>query len=144
MKSTARLFAVLVLFTSVILAQQPVGGEYQPKFPGDPAKSNEEAVALGYMRVVINAEKNYSKKHAGAYAPTLAALVGQGSFTKRMLDPNRGDYKAKYRSTGKGFELWMTPTQFSPTQRAFYVDEKGSIRADAEKQASAESPSVKD
>jgi hypothetical protein len=148
MRLSARLFGVVVLFASLMFAQQPIGGEYQPKFPGDPAKSNEEAVALGYMRVVVNAEKNYTRKHGGAYAPTLSALVGQGSFTKRMVDPNRGDYKAKYRAKNKGnekgYELWMTPEQFSPTHRAFYVDEKGTIRADAEKQASAESPSVKD
>ncbi len=145
MKTAARLFAVVLLLATFIFAQQPIQGEYQPKFPGDPAKSNEEAAALGYMRVVINANKNYSKKHGGEYAPSLAALVGQGSFTKRMVDPNRGDYKAKYKSTGKNYELWMTPTDnFSPTHRAFYVDEKGSIRADSEKQASAESPSVKE
>lgn len=147
MRSIATLFGMVVLFAVLIFAQQPVGGEYQPKFPGDPAKSNEEAAALGYMRVVINAEKNYLKKHPGSYAPTLSALVGQGSFTKRMVDPNRGDYKVKYRAKGgkeKGYELWMTPEQFSPTHRAFYVDEKGSIRADAEKQAGPQSPSVKD
>lgn len=145
MKTTTRLFGVVLLLATFMIAQQPIQGEYQPKFPGDPAKSNEEAAALGYMRVVINANKNYSKKHGGAYAPSLAALVGQGSFTKRMVDTNRGDYKAKYKSTGKSYELWMTPTEnFSPTHRAFYVDEKGSIRADAEKQAAAESPSVKE
>ena len=30
---------------------------YQPKFPGDPARSDSEAQALGYMRVVIRAQK---------------------------------------------------------------------------------------
>ncbi len=146
MRMIARQLGIALLLATFMFAQQPIGGEYQPKFPGDPAKSNEEAAALGYMRVVINAQKNYSKKHAGEFAPTLAALVGQGSFTKRMVDPNRGDYKVKYRAKGKekGYELWMTPEQFAPTHRAFYVDEKGSIRADAEKQASADSPSVKD
>ena len=147
MKTLAKLLAVALLLSAVIFAQQPAQGEYQPKFAGDPAKSNEEAAALGYMRVVINANKLYSRKHAGDYAPALASLVGQGSFTKRMVDPNRGDYKVKYRlnpKDKKGYELWMTPDQFSPTHRAFYVDEKGSIRADDTKQATAESPSVKD
>lgn len=146
MRSFAKLFGVAVLLSAVMFAQQPVQGEYQPKFPGDPAKSNEEAAALGYMRVVINANKLYSRKHNGEYAPALASLVGQGSFTKRMVDPNRGDYKVKYhvKAKEKGYELWMTPDQFSPAHRAFYVDEKGSIRADDTKQAGAESPSVKD
>lgn len=145
MKTVIKFLGVTLLFTAVMFAQLPAQGEYQPKFPGDPAKSNEEAAALGYMRVVVNAEKLYSRKHGSKYASSLYSLVGHGSFTKRMVDPNRGDYKVKYHSTGKDYELWLTPTQeFSPTHRAFFVDEKGSIRADAEKQASAESPSVKD
>ena len=145
MKTFTTLLGITLLLSAVMFAQLPAQGEYQPKFPGDPAKSNEEAAALGYMRVVINAEKLYSRKHNGEYAPTLSSLVAHGSFTKRMVSPDRGDYKVKYHSTGKGYELWLTPTQeFSPTHRAFFVDEKGSIRADAEKQASAESPSVKD
>jgi hypothetical protein len=32
--------------------QQPA---YQPKFPGDPARSESEAKALGYMRTVLRA-----------------------------------------------------------------------------------------
>ena len=30
---------------------------YQPKFKGDPAKSDSEAAALGYMRTVLRAQK---------------------------------------------------------------------------------------
>lgn len=145
MKTVTKFLGVTLLFTAVMFAQLPVQGEYQPKFPGDPAKSNEEAAALGYMRVVVNAEKLYSRKHGGEYPASLSSLVGHGSFTKRMVDPNRGDYKVRYHSTGKAYELWLTPTeQFSPTHRAFFVDEKGSIRADETKQAGPESPSVKD
>jgi hypothetical protein len=145
MRSIAKLTGVVLLVAAVMFAQQPSAGEYQPKFPGDPAKSDQEAAALGYMRVVVNAEKLYSRKHGGAFAPTLSALVAHGSFTKRMVNPDRGDYKVKYRATGKGYELWLTPTQeFSPTHRAFFVDEKGSIRADEMKQAGPESPSVKE
>lgn len=145
MRFIAKVTGIVLLFAAVMFAQQPAAGEYQPKFPGDPAKSDQEASALGYMRVVVNAEKLYSRKHGGAYAPTLSTLVGHGSFTKRMVNPDRGDYKVKYRATGKGYELWLTPTQeFSPVHRAFFVDEKGSIRADETKQAGPESPSVKE
>jgi hypothetical protein len=45
---------------------------YQPKFAGDPARSDAEAGALGYMRVVTRAQKDYYKKH-NEYAPTLYA-----------------------------------------------------------------------
>ncbi|HEX8924565.1 MAG TPA: hypothetical protein VF786_02175, partial [Terriglobales bacterium] len=51
--------ASIVLLAAVMLAQQT----YQPKFPGDPARSDKEAAALGYMRVVLNSEKIYKQRH---------------------------------------------------------------------------------
>jgi len=62
---------------------------YQPKFRGDPARSDPEAAALGYMRTVLRAQKLYKKKN-GRYAASLAELVHTGSFTRRMVNPNRG------------------------------------------------------
>jgi type II secretory pathway pseudopilin PulG len=138
MVRSSRQVVVLLALVAFAFAQ-----DYTPKFPGDPARSNSEAAALGYMRVVVNAERQYHKRHA-QYATSLAALVNQGSFTKRMVNPNRGDYTARFKSDGKGFSLWMTPTAApSPTQRAFYVDDRGTIRAEEDKSATAESPSVK-
>lgn len=130
--------AVLLVLAAVAFAQ-----DYTPKFPGDPARSNSEAAALGYMRVVVNAQRQYHRKH-DAYATSLAALVNQGSFTKRMVSPNRGDYTSRFKSDGKNFSLWMTPTATpDSTHRAFFVDDRGTIRAEEDKPATAESPSVK-
>jgi hypothetical protein len=119
------------------------GGEssYTPKFKGDPARSDSEAAALGYMRVVVNAQKNYKKKHAG-YATSLAALVNQGSFTKRMVATTRGDYSVKFKGEKDGYSLWMTPTTIDTTHRAFFVDESGKIKGEEDKQASASSPGI--
>jgi hypothetical protein len=36
---------------------------YQPKFDHDPARSESEAQALGYMRVVLRAQREYKKRH---------------------------------------------------------------------------------
>ena len=60
-------------------AQTPAAeqGQYTPKFPGDPARSDSEAGALGYMRVVVRAQKLYNKKH-DSYATSLADLVNTG------------------------------------------------------------------
>src|SRR5215467_10473693 len=78
--------------------QTPSTPAYQPKFAGDPARSDSEAAALGYMRVVVRAQKEYYKKH-DKYANSLAALVGHGSFTKRMAETSeRGDYSVGFRS----------------------------------------------
>ncbi len=116
---------------------------YTPKFKGDPAKSNSEAAALGYMRTVVNAQRQYKKKN-GKYASSLTALVGQGSFTKRMVASDRGDYKVGFRGKPDGFVLTMTPEQFDAEHRAFFVDERGTIRYDETQAANASSPPVKE
>ncbi len=139
---TALKYLPVVLLLSALAVAQAAPQEYKPKFPSDPARSETEASALGYMRVVVNAEKLYSRKHGGDYAASLSALVGQGSFTKRMTETNRGEYKVRYKGTAKGYSLWLTPTEIAPDRRAFFVDEKGSIRAEETKEAGPESPSV--
>ena len=128
----------------VLLAVTATGWsqEYQPKFKGDPAKSDSEAAALGFMRTVVSAEKDYQKKKK-SYAPTLSDLVGQGSFTKRMAaSKKRGDYTVSYKQKGDGYHLTMTPDQIDATHRSFYVDESGKIKAEEDKPATESSPSV--
>src|SRR5437667_9432861 len=85
---------------------------YKPKFPGDPARSNSEAAALGYMRTFLRAEKLYKKKN-NHFATSLADLVHTGSFTRRMVNPDRGDYTVGFRAhkDKDTFELTMTPKQ---------------------------------
>src|SRR5580704_12919397 len=96
--------AIVLLISLAAAAQTP----YQPKFKGDPAKSDSEAAALGYMRTVLRAQKIYYKKN-NKYAASLADLVHTGSFTKRMVNPNRGDYSVGFRPNKDGFELTLTP-----------------------------------
>ncbi len=92
------LIAASVAVSAQTESSQPA---YQPKFHGDPAHSDSEAVALGYMRVVIRAQKEYHKKY-DKYAATLADLVGGArSFTKRMTQTDRGDYTVSFRSIKK-------------------------------------------
>ncbi len=143
MKSLMWSFIVTILLTSFALTQEAPTTGYKPKFAGDPARSDAEAAAMGFMRVVVNAQKNYSHKHAGQYATSLNALVGQGSFTKRMLQPKRGDYTVKFKGTSKEYSLWMTPATISPTNRAFFVDDSGVIKAEEDKPATPDSPKAK-
>ena len=115
---------------------------YQPKFPGDPARSGSEAAALGYMRTVIRAQREYKKKNA-KFAPSLNALVHTGSFTRRMSKTDRGDYTVSFQSKKDGFELALTPKQMDSAHRSFYADEDGVIHAEEDKAASETSPTVK-
>ena len=116
---------------------------YQPKFPGDPARSDSEAGALGYMRVVIRAQKLYQKKH-DEYATSLKDLVNTGSFTRRMAaTTERGDYTVGFKGKKDNYVLTMTPKNVDAEHRSFYADEDGVIHGDETKAADASSPKVK-
>jgi hypothetical protein len=133
-----RTAAVIFVLVSWAAAQ----GAYTPKFNGDPAHSNAEAAALGYMRTVLGAQREYKKKHVD-YATSLAALVHSGSFTKRMTKTDRGDYTVHFRGTKDKFSLQMIPRVFDTDHRAFFADETGRIRVENEQPATAESPIAK-
>jgi hypothetical protein len=123
------------------------GGTYQPKFAGDPARSESEALALAYMRTMLRAQREYKKRH-DKYADSLTALAGTGSFTKRMASTtDRGDYTVSFRphkeKDKEEFVLTMTPKQLDAEHRSFYAEEDGVIHADDQKAADADSPKIK-
>jgi hypothetical protein len=131
--------------TAAAPAQEPAtptpASTYTPKFHGDPAHSDSEAAALAYMRVVMRAEAGFNK-HYGHYALTLAQLVHSGTFTQRMLNPDRGDYTVGYKGKNDNFILSMTPKNLDPQHRSFYVENDGKIHADETKAADGDSPVV--
>jgi hypothetical protein len=121
----------------------PPAGTYQPKFPGDPARSESEAQALGYMRVVLRAQREYKKRH-DKFAENLESLAGTGSFTKRMAhSTDRGDYTASFRTHKDGFVLTMTPKHLDAEHRSFYAEDDFIIHADDQKAADSDSPKIK-
>jgi hypothetical protein len=148
------LFITLAVLTLAVtmpgLGRQSVGQQlfaqqtsaYTPKFPGDPARSDSEAAALAYMRVVLRAQHRFQKQY-GHFAVTLAELVHSGSFTKRMVDPNRGDYAAAFKGKKDSFVLTMTPKQLDAEHRSFYAEDDGKIHGDEEKSADDKSPILK-
>lgn len=152
MNRPALILPVLTLtFASVVLAQQsepapPAPGSaptsYTPKYKGDPAQSDSEFAALAYMRVVIRAEKAFNKQY-GHYALTLNELVHSGTFTKRMVNPNRGDYTVGYKGKKDSYILTMMPKTLDATHRSFYAEDDGKIHADDSKPADKDSPVVR-
>jgi hypothetical protein len=127
--------------TPALPAQAPTA-TYQPKFTGDPARSDSEAAALAYMRVVLRAQHRFEKQY-GHFATSLSELVHSGSFTKRMVNPDRGDYTASFRGKKDSFILTMTPQHLDAEHRSFYAEDDGRIHGDEEKPADADSPIVK-
>jgi hypothetical protein len=124
-------------------AQEPAP-TYQPKYKGDPARSDSEFQAIAYMTVVLRAQHHFQKQY-GHYAMSLAELVHTGTFTKRMVDPNRSDYTAHFKGKEKddSFVLTMTPQHQDAQHRSFYAEDDGKIHADEEKAADGDSPVVK-
>src|SRR5215467_11579641 len=130
-----------VLLAALVAAQTA----YQPKFKGDPARSDSEAAALGYMRTFLRAQRMYKKKN-GHYATTLMELAKTGSFTKRMASStDRGDYTVKFRPHKEKdtFEVTMIPKQQDATHRSFFSDDQGKIRVDEQKEADQSSEVLK-
>jgi hypothetical protein len=126
---------------SALVAQTPESA-YKPKFPGDPARSDSEAAALAYMRVVLRAQRQFNKQYEH-FATSLTELVHSGSFTKRMVNPDRGDYTVTFKGKKDSFVLTMMPKQLDASHRSFYAEDDGKIHADEEKPADANSPVVK-
>src|SRR5580700_2219925 len=124
------------------LSAQTPAAEYKPKFTGDPARSDSEAAALAYMRVVIRAQRQFNKQY-DHFATSLPELVHSGSFTKRMVNPDRGYYTASFEGKEDSYILTMTPKQLDAQHRSFYAEDDGKIHADEEKPADANSPVVK-
>ncbi|HZZ16328.1 MAG TPA: hypothetical protein VFE08_10240 [Candidatus Sulfotelmatobacter sp.] len=154
--SVIRFFAILATLalaasilgpsSPALALQTPSGnsqpGTYQPKFHGDPARSDSEAAALAYMRVVIRAQRQFNKQY-NHFATTLNDLVHSGTFTKRMVNPDRGDYTVDFHGKKDSYVLTMMPKQLDATHRSFYAEDDGKIRADEEKLADSKSPILK-
>lgn len=150
------LAAMLVLVAVLASPQQqnsplaqpgpPQQQAYQPKFKNDAARSESEFIAMAYMRTLLDAQRKYYKRH-DKYAPSLYTLVGSGSFTRRMVKTDRGDYTVSFRletkSSHPGFSLQLTPKQFDSTHRAFWINETGIFHVDGDEPATAESPVLK-
>lgn len=119
----------------------PSGPVYQPKYHGDPARSDSESAALAYMRVVMRAQVGFNK-HYGHYATSLTQLVHSGTFTQRMVNPDRGDYTVGFKSKKDNFVLTMTPKLLDPQHRSFYAENDGKIHAEETKPADPDSPVV--
>jgi hypothetical protein len=150
-KSGTHFFSVILSLAmaaaNIFLLTPPLAGQtsastYQPKFTGDPARSESEAAALAYMRVVLRAQHRFEKQY-GHFATSLTELVHSGSFTKRMVDPHRGDYTAGFKGKKDSFILTMTPEHLDAEHRSFYAEDDGKIHADEEKPADLNSPIVK-
>ncbi len=116
---------------------------YQPKFPGDPAHSDSEAIALGYMRTVLRAQHTYKVKN-GKYADSLADLVHTGTIHPPHGQPRSRRLHRQFPSPqGRIRPAAYTQAAWTPDHRSFYAKEDGVIHGDEQKAADENSPRVK-
>lgn len=139
-----RVVPAVALLLTLALGAAAAQTTYQPKFKGDPARSDSEANALGYLRTFLRAQKTYKRKN-NHYATSLLDLVHTGTFTRRMATTDQGDYTVKFTAHKEKdtFEMVMIPKQQDATHRSFFSDQEGKIRADEQTVASASSPILK-
>ena len=123
-----------ILFLAPAAAQEQAAAE--------DFRSPSEKAAVGYVRTVLYAQRLYRKKHT-KYAPSLHALVGSGSFTRRMTRTDRGDYTVQFSGGGGGFRVALTPKTFDAEHRAFYGDDSGTVRVEENQPATRQSPPFK-
>jgi hypothetical protein len=114
---------------------------YHPKYHSDPARSDSEFAALAYMRVVMRAQMLFNKQY-GHFATSLTQLVHTGTFTQRMVNPERGDYTVGFKSKKDNFVLTLTPKVLDPQHRSFYAENDGKIHGDESKAADGDSAVV--
>lgn len=136
----ARFLPLAVLVGVVAVAAQAPRPSYLDAFPA--ARSRSEAVALGYINTVQNAQADYRKRR-GRYAGSLSALINYGSFTRRMARTDRRDYTVTFRGGSGGYSVQMIPKVFEPTRRSFYSDQGGVVRVAEDAPADADSPVLK-
>ena len=140
---TRRAFLATIA-TMLITVLASAQAAYQPKYKGDPARSDSEALAIAYIKTFLRAQHAYKKKNQH-YATSLLELRKTGSFTPRMANPDRGDYTVQFKPHKEKdtFEITLVPKQIAPDHRSFYSDNEGKIRADEQNEANEGSPLLK-
>ncbi len=136
---------VLAAFSVVLAAVMATAQTtYQPRYKGDPARSDSEFLAVAYTKTFLRAQHLYKKKNAH-FADSLMELTKTGSFTRRMANPDRGDYTVKFHANKEKdmFEITMVPKLQDAQHRSFFSDQEGKIRADEQKEADENSPLLK-
>ena len=131
-----------LLAMGVAHAQAGATGQDQASSQESATPSRSEVVATGYLHTLLTAQREYQKKH-DEYATSLRALVGSGSFTRRLAETDRRDYTVQFHSTGKAFSVALVPKQFDADHASFFMDETGVIRTEPDKIATSSSPTVR-
>ena len=140
MKNTA-LATLFLLLASCSSSTQTTSTTSAPA-PAPAAKAPDEAAALKIVKDTVNAETDYFKRNR-RYALTYEELVDAHLMMEEPSTTATGyEFKLRPAANAQSYKLLANPANPSPTTKFFFTDQKGEIKAEQGKEATADSPNV--
>lgn len=106
------------------------------------SKAPDESAALDTIAKINDAETNYFRRNR-RYAITLDELVDAHLLTSVPGPSDTGyDFTLRPSADAQTYKLAINPAAPTPTARHFFTDESGTIRAEAGRDATSDSPKI--
>jgi hypothetical protein len=112
--------------------------------PGQPSNSKapDESAALDTIAKVNDAESSYFRRNR-RYALSFDELVEAHLLNSVPASAQTGyDFTLRPSADAQTYKLAVNPSSPSPTARHFFSDESGTVRAEAGRDAAADSPKI--
>jgi hypothetical protein len=112
--------------------------------PAQPSSSKapDESAALDTIAKVNDAESSYFRRNR-RYALTFEELVEAHLLNSVPAPVQTGyDFTLRPSADAQTYKLAVNPAASSPTARHFFSDESGTVRAEAGRDATADSPKI--
>jgi len=105
-------------------------------------KAPDESAALDAIAKINDAESNYFRRNR-RYALTFDELVDAHLLDSAPASAQTGyDFSLRPSADAQTYSLSVNPTAPTPSSRHFFTDNSGAVRAEAGRDATAESPKI--
>lgn len=105
-------------------------------------KAPDESAALDAIAKINAAESNYFRRNR-RYALTIDELVDAHLLDSAPASAQTGyDFSLRPSADAQMYSLSVNPTAPTPSARHFFTDNSGAVRAEAGRDATADSPKV--
>jgi len=105
-------------------------------------KAPDESAALDTIAKINDAQSNYFRRNR-RYALTFEELVDAHLISSPPASAQTGyDFSLRPSADAQTYKLAVNPTAASPTARHFFSDESGTVRAEAGRDATGDSPKI--
>jgi hypothetical protein len=105
-------------------------------------KAPDESAALDAIAKINDAESNYFRRNR-RYALTIDELVDAHLLDSAPASAQTGyDFSLRPSADAQTYTLSVNPTAPTPSARHFFTDNSGAVRAEAGRDATADSPKI--